>query len=75
MGRPKPGMRSRNATLVGLVAVLLWSAIVGLIRSVSESFGATGGAASGSKPITITRSAPSSTAGLIGLLRRVAPST
>lgn len=45
MGRPKPGMRSRNATLVGLVAVLLWSAIVGLIRSVSESFGATGGAA------------------------------
>lgn len=35
----------RQATLIGLVAVLLWSSIVGLIRSVSESFGATGGAA------------------------------
>jgi drug/metabolite transporter (DMT)-like permease len=34
-----------NATLIGLIAVLLWSAIVGLIRSVSESLGATGGAA------------------------------
>lgn len=39
-------MRSRNnATLVGLTAVLLWSSIVGLIRGVSESLGATGGAA------------------------------
>ncbi|MBJ9984627.1 aromatic amino acid DMT transporter YddG [Acinetobacter sp. S40] len=35
----------RHATLIGLVAVLLWSSIVGLIRSVSESLGATGGAA------------------------------
>ncbi|WP_171497426.1 aromatic amino acid DMT transporter YddG [Acinetobacter bereziniae] len=35
----------RNATFIGLIAVLLWSAIVGLIRSVSESLGATGGAA------------------------------
>ncbi len=35
----------RTATLTGLVAVLLWSAVVGLIRSVSEHFGATGGAA------------------------------
>ena len=35
----------RNATLVGLIAVLLWSSIVGLIRSVSENLGATGGAA------------------------------
>lgn len=35
----------KNATLIGLTAVLLWSAIVGLIRSVSESLGATGGAA------------------------------
>ncbi|CAM0673046.1 aromatic amino acid DMT transporter YddG [Acinetobacter baumannii] len=35
----------RNATLIGLIAVLLWSSIVGLIRSVSESLGATGGAA------------------------------
>ena len=39
-------MQNKNkATLIGLVAVLLWSAIVGLIRSVSEHFGATGGAA------------------------------
>lgn len=38
-------MSSRNATLIGLIAVLLWSSIVGLIRSVSESLGATGGAA------------------------------
>lgn len=35
----------RKATLIGLVAVVLWSSIVGLIRGVSESFGATGGAA------------------------------
>lgn len=34
-----------KATLIGLVAVLLWSAIVGLIRSVSEHLGPTGGAA------------------------------
>ncbi|WP_348635791.1 aromatic amino acid DMT transporter YddG [Cupriavidus sp. AcVe19-1a] len=39
-------MRSkRQATLIGLIAILLWSAIVGLIRGVSESLGATGGAA------------------------------
>jgi len=38
-------MSSRQATLTGLVAILLWSAIVGLIRSVSEHLGATGGAA------------------------------
>jgi len=38
-------MQSKQATLIGLVAVLLWSSIVGLIRGVSESFGATGGAA------------------------------
>ncbi|MGC3984111.1 MAG: aromatic amino acid DMT transporter YddG [Pseudorhodoferax sp.] len=37
--------RQHNATLIGLVAVLLWSAIVGLIRGVSEHLGATGGAA------------------------------
>jgi drug/metabolite transporter (DMT)-like permease len=36
---------NRNATLIGLIAILLWSSIVGLIRSVSESLGATGGAA------------------------------
>lgn len=34
-----------QATLIGLIAVALWSSIVGLIRAVSESFGATGGAA------------------------------
>jgi len=38
-------MSGRKATLIGLVAILLWSAIVGLIRSVSEQLGATGGAA------------------------------
>ncbi len=39
-------MRDRNkATLVGLTAVLLWSAIVGLIRQVSVHLGPTGGAA------------------------------
>ncbi|MEN4912535.1 aromatic amino acid DMT transporter YddG [Erwinia amylovora] len=38
-------MRQKNATLIGLIAILLWSAIVGLIRSVSEGLGATGGAA------------------------------
>lgn len=36
---------AQKATLIGLVAVVLWSALVGLIRSVSEIFGATGGAA------------------------------
>ncbi|MFT4066910.1 aromatic amino acid DMT transporter YddG [Paraburkholderia sp.] len=39
-------MKSRKqATLIGLVAVLLWASIVALIRGVSESLGATGGAA------------------------------
>mgnify|MGYP000959217381 CR=1 FL=1 len=37
--------KTTRATLIGLLAVLLWSSIVGLIRSVSASFGATGGAA------------------------------
>lgn len=37
---------SRNkATLIGLLAIVCWSTIVGLIRSVSEILGATGGAA------------------------------
>lgn len=35
----------RNATLIGFIAILLWSSIVGLIRGVSENLGATGGAA------------------------------
>lgn len=39
-------MKNANkATLTGLLAVLLWSSIVGLIRSVSDHLGATGGAA------------------------------
>ncbi|WP_272871714.1 aromatic amino acid DMT transporter YddG [Cupriavidus necator] len=38
-------MQRKQATLVGLVAVLLWSSVIGLIRGVSESFGATCGAA------------------------------
>jgi drug/metabolite transporter (DMT)-like permease len=36
---------TNKATLIGLTAVLLWSAIVGLIRSVSDHLGPTGGAA------------------------------
>lgn len=35
----------KKATLTGLCAIVLWSAIVGLIREVSQSFGAVGGAA------------------------------
>jgi drug/metabolite transporter (DMT)-like permease len=39
-------MKSRKqATFIGLIAVLLWASIVALIRGVSESLGATGGAA------------------------------
>jgi drug/metabolite transporter (DMT)-like permease len=39
-------MMSKNkATLIGLIAVVLWASIVALIRGVSESLGATGGAA------------------------------
>jgi drug/metabolite transporter (DMT)-like permease len=43
--RPGQMNGSTKATLIGLIAVALWSSIVGLIRGVSESFGATGGAA------------------------------
>ncbi len=35
----------RKATLIGLIAIVLWASIVGLIRGVSEALGATGGAA------------------------------
>lgn len=39
-------MQSKSrATLIGLIAVLLWSSIVGLIRGVSQHLGAVGGAA------------------------------
>ncbi|RYZ96091.1 MAG: EamA family transporter, partial [Sphingobacteriaceae bacterium] len=37
--------KQTKATIIGLCAILLWSAIVGLIKEVSHSFGATGGAA------------------------------
>lgn len=37
--------QANKATLIGLLAIVLWSSIVGLIRGVSESFGAVGGAA------------------------------
>lgn len=36
---------SNTATLIGLIAILLWSALVGLIRSVTESLGPVGGTA------------------------------
>ena len=36
---------SQRATLIGLIAILLWSTSVGLLRSISEHFGAIGGAA------------------------------
>lgn len=38
-------MSQKKATLIGLIAIVLWSAIVGLIKSVSEGFGPVGGAA------------------------------
>lgn len=34
-----------KGTLYGIVAIFLWSTIVGLIRNISEYFGAVGGAA------------------------------
>ncbi|RHW21242.1 aromatic amino acid DMT transporter YddG [Pseudomonas jilinensis] len=37
--------RHNKATLIGLIAIVLWSSRVGLIRGVSESLGAVGGAA------------------------------
>ncbi|CAB3787999.1 Aromatic amino acid exporter YddG [Paraburkholderia caffeinitolerans] len=39
-------MKSKDtATLIGLVAIMLWASVVALIRGVSESLGVTGGAA------------------------------
>lgn len=38
-------MNKKRATLIGLLAVLLWSAMVGFIRAVSEGLGPVGGAA------------------------------
>ena len=40
-----PSLSRNAATLCGLMAIVLWSTIVGLIRGVSEHFGAVGGAA------------------------------
>ncbi|KML47086.1 membrane protein [Burkholderia cepacia] len=46
MSKQAGSMKRRNkATLVGLGAVLLWASVVALVRGVSESLGATGGAA------------------------------
>lgn len=36
---------SAKGTLYGIVAIFLWSTIVGLIRNISEYFGPIGGAA------------------------------
>lgn len=38
-------MTRQNATFVGLIAIVLWSMMVGLVRGVSEILGPTGGAA------------------------------
>ncbi len=38
-------MTKNRATLLGALAILLWSTMVGLVRSVSELLGPTGGAA------------------------------
>jgi drug/metabolite transporter (DMT)-like permease len=38
-------MNSKTATLCGLLAIILWSSLIGLIRSVTENFGAAFGAA------------------------------
>lgn len=42
---PDPITPRARATLIGLLAILLWSSIVGLIRGVSEYLGPVGGAA------------------------------
>lgn len=53
---------SYKATIIGLSAILFWAAIVGLIRSVSDDFGAIGGAALiytvGSLILLLTRGFP-----------------
>ncbi|MDO2947117.1 aromatic amino acid DMT transporter YddG [Aeromonas simiae] len=43
MNHPLPA--PRRATLIGMGAILMWSASVGLFRSIAELFGAAGGAA------------------------------
>ncbi len=42
---PHTDSHNSRATLFGMVAILLWSTSVGLLRSISEHFGPTGGAA------------------------------
>ena len=39
------GLNPQYATLVGLIAMVLWPSVVGLMRSVSVGLGATGGTA------------------------------
>ncbi len=41
----KTRIEQHKATIYGVLAIVLWSTIVGLIRNVSESFGPVGGAA------------------------------
>lgn len=41
-----PGVSPRNATWIGLVAVVLWGASVGLMRSITEALGPVAGGAS-----------------------------
>lgn len=38
-------MTKRNATLIGLCAILLWSTMVGLVRGITDALGPVGGAA------------------------------
>lgn len=38
-------MTKQKATLIGLIAIVLWSTMVGLMRGVSEGLGPAGGAA------------------------------
>ena len=40
-----PTINTHRATLIGLVAIVLWSSLVGMIRNVSDHLGPTGGAA------------------------------
>lgn len=40
-----PTINTHRATLIGLLAIVLWSSLVGMIRNVSDHLGPTGGAA------------------------------
>lgn len=43
-GNGKESMTSKKATLIGLTAVILWSGLVGLLRSTTQALGPMGGA-------------------------------